>query len=108
MEAMTDACLVVGNRDVEPFVPALLSCIARPSEAQDCIHKLGAITFVQAVEAPTLAVLVPLLVRGLKEKNKAVLRKTAIIIDNMAKVGIFLGCRGYIFCTVCRLEFWLR
>ena len=48
---MTDACSVVGNRDVEPFVPTLISCMARPAETADCIHKLGAITFVQ-VEQP--------------------------------------------------------
>ena len=39
----------------------------------------------QAVESPCLSILVPLLVKGLREKA-AVVRKTAVIIDNMVKV----------------------
>ena len=40
----------------------------------------------QAVEAPTLAMLVPLLVRGMAERQTAIKRKTAVITDNMAKL----------------------
>ena len=47
VDAMTACCSVVGNRDVEPFVPTLISCMARPAEVADGIHRLGAITFVQ-------------------------------------------------------------
>jgi len=39
---------VVGNRDVEPFVPTLIGAMLRPTEASEAIHKLGAVTFVQA------------------------------------------------------------
>ena len=45
---MTEACGVVGNRDVEPFVPTLIGAMLRPTEASEAIHKLGAVTFVQA------------------------------------------------------------
>lgn len=38
------------------------------------------------MEAPTLSLLVPLLVRGLAERATAIRRKTAVIIDNMAKL----------------------
>jgi elongation factor 3 len=48
-DATTDAFMVNGNRDIEQFVPALVSCIARPAETTDCIHKLAATTFVQQV-----------------------------------------------------------
>lgn len=41
----------------------------------------------QAVESPCLSILVPLLVKGLREKA-AVVRKTAVIIDNMVKVQL--------------------
>ena len=40
----------------------------------------------QSVEAPTLAMLVPLLVRGMAERQTAIKRKTAVITDNMAKL----------------------
>ncbi|KAK9830243.1 hypothetical protein WJX72_010523 [[Myrmecia] bisecta] len=86
IKAMTQSCSSLGNRDIEPFVPSLIACIARPAETPDCVHKLSATTFVQAVEAPTLSILIPLLVRGLRERQTAVKRKAAVIIDNMAKL----------------------
>ena len=56
---------VVGNKDIEPFIPTLVSCIARPDEVSECVYKLSATTFVQAVEPPTLAIMEPVLERGL-------------------------------------------
>ena len=86
MSALTSACASLGNKDVDPFVPVLISAMAKPVEVPECIHKLAATTFVQAVEAPTLAMLVPLLVRGLRERQTAIKRKSAVIIDNMSKL----------------------
>ena len=83
---MLEACLQVGNRDVEGVVPKLVSCIARPEEVQDCVHALAATTFVQVVEAPTLSMLCPLLLRGLRERVTAIKRKACLIIDNMSKL----------------------
>jgi hypothetical protein len=41
----------------------------------------------QAVEAPTLSIMVPLLVRGLRHDNTtAIKRKASVIIENMAKL----------------------
>lgn len=41
----------------------------------------------QAVEAPTLSIMVPLLVRGLRHDNTtAIKRKASLIIENMAKL----------------------
>lgn len=42
------------------------------------------------MESPCLSILVPLLVKGLREKTP-VIRKTAIIIDNMVKVSLSNG-----------------
>lgn len=87
VEAMTKCCNVVGNRDIEPFIPILINCMQFPANVPDCIHKLAATTFVQTVEAPTLSIIVPLLVRGLRQDNTiAIKRKTSVIIENMAKL----------------------
>ena len=45
-----------------------------------------ATVFVQRVEAPALALVEPLLMRGLKEKKIAMKRKVAAIVDNMTKL----------------------
>lgn len=83
---MTKVCHVVGNADIEPFIPALISCLANPTEVAECTHKLASTTFVKTVEAPALAIMEPLLQRALKEGKTAVKRQAAVIIDNMCKL----------------------
>jgi len=85
-ETLTKVCHVVGNMDIEPFIPALVSCMANPSEVAECTHKLASTTFVKTVEAPALALMEPLLQRALKEGKTAVKRQAAVIIDNMCKL----------------------
>jgi len=86
LSTMSGVCKMVGNRDIDCVIPDIISCIARPVEVQECVHKLGATTFVQQVESPALAILVPLLLRGLRERVTAIKRKSCVIIDNMAKL----------------------
>lgn len=86
IKTMNLACAAVGNRDIEKFVPALITAMANPTEVPETVHKLSATTFVQAVEAPALSIMVPLLVRGLRERQTAIKRKSAVIIDNMSKL----------------------
>lgn len=86
MKTMNQACTAVGNRDIEKFIPALIIAMANPAEVSETVHKLSATTFVQAVEAPALSIMVPLLVRGLRERQTAIKRKSAVIIDNMSKL----------------------
>ncbi|PSC72325.1 elongation factor 3 [Micractinium conductrix] len=85
-EALTKCCTAIGNRDIEPFVPHLIRCIGAPGEVPDCVHKLSATTFVQSVDARTLSILVPLLVRGLTDRTTPIRRKACVIIRNMAKL----------------------
>ena len=84
--ALLSVCSVVNNKDIEPFIPTLVSCIARPDEVNECVYKLSSTTFVQAVEPPTLAIIMPVLERGLKQRDLATKRKVAVIIDNMCKL----------------------
>ena len=85
-KAMESALKVVGNKDIEPVLADLVDCIITPSRVPELMHKLGGVVFVQTIDSPTLAVMVPLLVRGLRENNMAVKRTTAVIVDNMSKL----------------------
>ena len=76
----------MGNKDIESLVPAVISAMANPAEVPNTIHKLGATTFVAAVTASTLSLLVPLLVRGLRDRSTPIKRKSALVIDNMSKL----------------------
>jgi elongation factor 3 len=85
-DVLKNICLCMDNKDLEPFIPSLVSCLTRPEEIQECVHKLSATTFVQAIEQPTLAILVPILERGLRENSYATRRRTSIICENMCKL----------------------
>ncbi|CAG8976909.1 hypothetical protein HYALB_00011858 [Hymenoscyphus albidus] len=83
---MEKVCGLIVNKDIERFIPELIKCIAKPENVPETIHLLGATTFVTDVHEPTLAIMVPLLDRGLAERETAIKRKTAVIVDNMCKL----------------------
>ncbi|AGE55771.1 elongation factor 3 [Acanthocystis turfacea Chlorella virus MN0810.1] len=85
-DTLIKCCKSIGNKDIDPFVPHLIESISDTTQVPECVHKLSATTFVQTVDARTLAVLVPLISRGLAERTTVVKRKTCVIINNMARL----------------------
>lgn len=83
---MTKATETVDNKDIDRFIPKLIECIADPTEVPETVHLLGATTFVAEVTPATLSIMVPLLSRGLAERETSIKRKAAVIIDNMCKL----------------------
>ncbi|CAK7217687.1 translational elongation factor EF-1 alpha [Sporothrix bragantina] len=85
-KTMEVVCGLIVNKDIEKFIPELIKCIAKPEHVPETVHLLGATTFVTDVHQPTLALMVPLLDRGLAERETAIRRKSAVIVDNMCKL----------------------
>lgn len=83
---MEKICKLIENKDIEKFIPELIKCVAKPENVPETVHLLGATTFVTDVHEPTLAIMVPLLERGLAERETAIKRKSAVIVDNMCKL----------------------
>ncbi len=83
---LTKATETIQNKDIEKFLPDLIHCIAKPTLVPQTVHTLGATTFVSEVTVGTMAIMVPLLSRGLNERDTAIKRKAAVIIDNMCKL----------------------
>jgi len=84
--AMKSACDVIGNKDIEHMTDKIITAITKPAEVPEIMHKMAGVTFVQSVESPALAMVVPLLLRGLREKITATKRQSAVIIENMSKL----------------------
>lgn len=60
---------------------AQIQCLIKPEEeVPKTIQLLAATTFVSEVDSPTLALMAPLLARGLNERLTATRRKLAVII----------------------------
>merc|ERR1719359_1434571 len=85
-QAMVAACDVIGNRDIEHMTSRIVRSITNPEEVPEIMHALAGVTFVQSVQSPALAMVVPLLLRGLKSRVTATRRQSAVIIDNMSKL----------------------
>ncbi|TID26838.1 ARM repeat-containing protein [Venturia nashicola] len=83
---MEKICALISNRDIERFIPELIKCIAKPENVPETVHLLGATTFVTDVHEPTLALMTPLLQRGLEKGETPIKRKAAVIVDNMCKL----------------------
>lgn len=64
----------------------LVSAMASPNAVAGTIKALSSTTFVAEVNAPTLAVMVPLLSRALKERSTDTQRMTCIVIGNLVKL----------------------
>jgi len=85
-DAMKSACDVIGNKDIEHMTAKIITAITKPKEVPEIMHQMAGVTFVQSVESPALAMVVPLLLRGLRERSTATKRQSAVIINNMSKL----------------------
>jgi elongation factor 3 len=85
-KAMNDVCKTMDNRDVVGFVPSIVHCIGHPETVGETVHKLAGVVFVSEVYASALAVMAPLLKRGFDDKTVSIIRNTARIVENMAKL----------------------
>lgn len=79
-------CDIVDNVDLKPFLPSLQKCLVDIDYATQCVHDLAATTFVQQVDASSLAVVHPVVYQGLRQRTMAIKRKSLVIIENMSKL----------------------
>ncbi|ORX36907.1 mRNA export factor elf1 [Kockovaella imperatae] len=86
IKAATTLCGTLPNPDVLQHISLLVSAMASPAAVPGTIKGLSSTTFVAEVTGPTLAVLVPLLTRALKERSTDTQRMTCIVIGNLVKL----------------------
>lgn len=89
VEAATQALKAIGDVIRNPEILALskylLGAISLPAErTQACLDVLLETTFVNVVDAPSLALIVPVLVRGMRERKAEMKKKAAKIAGNMS------------------------
>merc|ERR1719191_1235296 len=86
--ALKQCCSVIDNADVYPLIDTVISANMNPdAEGESCLDKLVATTYVSAVDEPTLSIIIPVLLRGLRVKgNVNMVRKAAVVIDTMFKL----------------------
>ena len=85
-QVMQKVCIAIDNKDIVNVIPKIIDAISDISLVPETIHDLASCTFVQTVDSATLSITVPLLSRGLKEKNASIKRQCAKICANMSKL----------------------
>jgi len=88
MVALKSCCSVIDNPDVVPLIDTVISANINPdTEGEPCLDRLVGTTYVNNVDKPTLSIIVPILLRGLRVKgNVNMNRKAAIVMDTMCKL----------------------
>jgi elongation factor 3 len=86
IETLTLAMKGITNRDLEPFVPNLVSAIVNPDDIEETIQQLGGIVFVQTIEGSALSVIIPLMLRGFHHSKSIIKRMCSRIVSNMSKL----------------------
>merc|ERR550514_2562747 len=84
--AMTAVASCSGNQDLQKFSATIVKAQEAAKNVPECVEELAGCIFVQNVEAPALAVITPVLVRGLNERSEATKRRCCVIVDNMCKL----------------------
>lgn len=84
--AMTAVAACSGNQDLQKFSTTIVRAQEAAKNVSECVEELAGCIFVQNVEAPALAVITPVLVRGLNERSEQTKRRCCVIIDNMCKL----------------------
>lgn len=74
------------NKDLEPYLDSLIKAMMDQEVIPRVVNQLSEIVFVQSVETPALAVVMPLILRGLKDRDERTKRRALVIADNMCKL----------------------
>ncbi|CAG8487765.1 9221_t:CDS:10 [Ambispora leptoticha] len=78
---------VISNPEVQELVPTLLHALSDPDKNTNAaLNALLETAFVHYIDAPSLALVMPILERGLKERSTDVKKKSSQIVGNMASL----------------------
>ncbi|KAI9103109.1 armadillo-type protein [Phlyctochytrium arcticum] len=76
---------VIKNPEIQALVPMLIAALVDPNgKTLPALKALLDTSFVHYIDAPSLALLVPILHRGLKERSTDIKKRAAQIMGNMA------------------------
>ena len=75
---------VVRNPEVSNLAPILLAAISRPAEkTKETLEALLSTRFVNSIDAPALALILPVVIRGLRDRSADGKKKAAKIVGSM-------------------------
>lgn len=75
---------VIRNHEIQELVPSLLAAICDPNNAtRPCLDTLLSTVFINTIDAPSLALIVPVVHRGLRDRSGDTKKRAARIVGSM-------------------------
>jgi elongation factor 3 len=86
-ECWIKVCETIENVDVRPIISAMIDGYMNPAaKTENALEVLASTPFVNDIDIPTLSLLIPMLVRAMREKKVVCQRKAAVVMDTMCKL----------------------
>ena len=86
-ECWISICETITNVDMKPIIPAMIDGYMNPStKTEQALESMASQALVNDVDIPTLSLIVPMLVRAMREKKVVSQRKAAVIMDTLCKL----------------------
>ena len=86
-ECWVSICETITNVDIQPIVNTMIDGYMNPAtKTEASLEKLASTPFVNDIDIPTLGLLVPMLVRAMREKKVVCQRKAAVVMDTLCKL----------------------
>lgn len=82
--AMPGVCGVVQNAETQTLMEVFVNALTVPDKATDvCLDRLMEVTFVNSIDSPSLALMVPVMLRGLRDRNQVVMKQSCQAATNI-------------------------
>ncbi|KAG8875312.1 translational activator of GCN4 [Tulasnella sp. 331] len=75
---------VISNPEIREMVPVLMDALVDPDKTPAGLNALLQTTFVHIIDTPSLAIVVPIIEKGLRTRSADVKRKAVQIVGNLA------------------------
>ena len=86
-ECWVSICKTIKNLDIQPIIPVMIEGYMNPStKTEYSLEKLASTPLVNDIDIPTLGLLIPMLVRAMREKKVVCQRKAAVVMDTLCKL----------------------
>jgi elongation factor 3 len=86
-ECWNSICKTIENVDIQPIISTMIDGYMNPStKTEAALETLASTPFVNDIDIPTLSLLIPMLVRAMREKKVVCQRKAAVVMDTLCKL----------------------
>ena len=86
-ECWVSICETIENVDIQPIINVMIDGYMNPAtKTESSLEVLASTPFVNDIDIPTLSLLIPMLVRAMREKKVVCQRKAAVVMDTLCKL----------------------